>query len=210
MTTKRTIGLGILLLLLIVGVGVAQQNIDHLPPNLQYWLPNEVARIEVGMDGRTNEIGLIGYNDDPVKVRFASTEQGGAPTVGALSGNRIRPGDEEHLENLLLSFSVDERWPGDNAGCFEVFARAPDATTPGQTDDQRMKRVADFCHDSVTFHVPVFGLSTGGITNSLISQDGRFRAVMQDDGNLVVYDQTTAPWTPVFSSFATAGFFGVQ
>ena len=132
--------------------------------------------------------------DDPVGFRgVGRPTQKGIVKFGGSVGNGSRQ------EVTYTLHKQDERTFGQTlAGEIETFVRAP-----GQSGaDTRIETVR---FDGVTYHVPIIaaagivGAWGGGDRAILRSPNGWYDLEMQDDGNLVIYDEQNGH-TPIWSS----------
>lgn len=138
-----------------------------------------------------NELIVRSLNDDPPKVRLEAPA--GSLSKGLITWGTRRP-DGRFEELALLQGKQDERHrddPYDFTGEIDLFCRR---FVPGTGDDGQFLRVATIRHDGVTFYVPA-------VSGELLrSNNGRYRLVMQGDGNLVVYDDGEEG-RPIWSSW---------
>ena len=140
--------------------------------------------------------------NDPVKVRVGSF----APTgyYGAISGDRLF-GDKDRPsrhEKTLIAFKEDNEFSGEARRPMIQFQVQRTVDTYKDAD---MRKALSLTGDYALFHVPVYApnLSGGGgpaptASDRLISPQGRFVTAMQEDGNLVIYDTATQPWTALW------------
>ena len=121
-----------------------------------------------------NEIELGSTIDDPVKLRMRAPSE----FIGAISMNTA-----DGTEVGMLGGRRDERYRGtrEQVGQWDLFAKRP-----GANEDRNMRKIASFYWDHIQFHVPI--ISHAVVAPLLRSVDGRFRLIMQTDGNLVIYD----------------------
>ena len=136
---------------------------------------------------RGNETVQDAKNADAAKVRV------GGPQGGAFSADLTAGGpDERRTEVVVLAGGRSYLGGG------ELGISVWDGTEP--ITDLSQRKVIEIRHNEIEFKVPVKGL--GG---AVVSPSGRYHAIMQDDGNFVVYDTDpdsdpgTGWWAAVWS-----------
>ena len=134
-----------------------------------------------------NEVEIVSTISDPPKLRLgveADKLSGDDFNLAAVTGNLVRSdGRHEEYGGYRVGLSPDRE-----GGALRLFVR------DGNGNE---KEIAYMDAERVVFHVPV---SSGG-GDHLTSSDGRFKAIMQEDSNFVVYD-TKPPqggWRAVWS-----------
>jgi hypothetical protein len=132
-----------------------------------------------------NEVSIVSTVEDPPGLRLASAFGSG---LGKISFNRLRP-DGVQEEVALLQGKEN----GNLGGELRLDLRAPN-----EDGDGAMKPIFNMYHDRIEFHVPLVGQANQGDT--IISGNGRFMCGMQSDGNLVIYDLSTKPWSALWAS----------
>ena len=139
-----------------------------------------------------NETTLVSTRDDPPKHRFGvKWLPGWGRSLGCLSFNKVRQ-DEVEDEVVLIQGKMDDRYSPENmAGELRLDLKRPSISNT----DGDMVGVFNMYHDKVEFHVPVSvpNLQSG----VLASPDNRYRAQLQNDGNLVVIE--VASGQPIWS-----------
>lgn len=159
---------------------------------------NEPLRIHMAWGyvdiGPTNEVHIVSTVEDPPKVRLAAAA---GRSLGAISFNRLRA-DGQQEEVVLLQGKIDERWPVDSlVGELRLDLRRP--ARPGESDDAQMVPIVLCRHDGVTWLVPQQAADSGAVTaDAIVSATGRYRLLMQNDGNLVIYDDVRG--LPIWAS----------
>jgi hypothetical protein len=137
-------------------------------------------RNEVSLDQKADSSGGPSF-DDPVKFRM-----GARPVnrpgyyLGAISGDLLSGG--RRLEKVFIAFKVDPE------PCVEIYCQQ-DANS---TEDSTMVKVARFSARGNE-------LGGAGGNHHLQSPNGRYHAVLQDDGNFVVYDSQPGFWQALWS-----------
>ena len=138
-------------------------------------------------DAHRNELSLdekVG-EDDSVKFRLGGRLTGSG-YLGALSGDFLNGSRRE--EKAFIAFKVDPE------PCVEIWVQE----SASAYEDDTMRRVARFSQRGNEL-----GVGAGQpLRNELVSPAGRYRAVMQEDGNFVVYDTDpdSDPATPWWSA----------
>ena len=135
-----------------------------------------------------NEVSLdekVGEND-AVKFRLGGRLTGSG-YLGAISGDYLDPNGVRR-EKAFLAFKVDPD------PCVEIWCQRSADTH----EDADMIRVARF---SVAGNELGGGGGSTSPGSSLHSPNGRYHAVLQDDGNLVVYDSSPGFWQALWSWF---------
>lgn len=132
-----------------------------------------------------NELEVVSTKPDPGKVRLAVQAGQEESNLGSVSGN-IRRADGEHEEYAYTMFRLTA---DKQAGAFYI------ATRPRGEQDCREVFYID--NGAAIFRVPVqapnLGHGGGGVTNKMVSSDGRFVTVQQTDGNFVTYSLELGP-----------------
>ena len=130
-----------------------------------------------------NEVEVVSTIPDPPKVRLAVAAGAVESNLGSVSFNLRRPdGRHEEYGYVMGRLTADKQEgalyiglrPRGEQSCREFFYIDP--------------------HQAI-FRVPV--VAPGGVAAArdvLISSDGRFRLIMQSDGNLVVYAGDRPLW----------------
>lgn len=135
------------------------------------------------LDGHRNEVSLdekVGEND-AVKFRVGGRLTGSG-YLGAISGDFLNGSRRE--EKAFIAFKVDPE------PCVEIWVQERADTY----EDATMRRVARFSQQGNEL-----GGGAGG--SHLHSPNGRYHAVLQDDGNFVVYDSQPGFWQALWSWF---------
>ena len=135
----------------------------------------------------TND-GILQYNQtnellNDSKIEDPSAYRGGAPLGGSLvkwSGDRLV--GSMRLERTLIIFKE----VNGSGGQIEIFCQQP-----GVNGDAGMKRLMTLDTTGIQFHVPAAS------ADRLISSNGQFEAIVQNDSNFVVYNRQTG--APVWS-----------
>lgn len=128
---------------------------------------------EVALEDLPNDSG------DPPKWRFAARM---GKALGCLSWNRLRPDDRHNEVALGIGKAVGAN---DTGGMLDWFVQDPNVS-----GDMGMKRIMEWFHDRVKFHVPVEAPNLTSSTtppNELRHPNGRHWLVLQGDGNFVAY-----------------------
>ena len=121
-----------------------------------------------------NEIEIVSTKADPPKIRLAVEADQVESNLGAVSYNLRRPdGNHEEYGLMMGRLTADHQ-----AGAVYV------ATRPrGQQD---VREVFYIDNDIAIFRAPVVA--------DLTSDNGRFRLIVQNDGNLVLYEGDQPLW----------------
>ena len=138
-----------------------------------------------------NELEHVSTIADPVKYRVAIDEDQVESNLGGLSANLRRP-DGRHEEYALAMgrLTADKQ-----AGAFYIAVR--------QRGTQEVREVAYFDNDVIVFRAPIQAPNFPAQNDPhsfLRSPNAQFDLEMQDDGNVVIYDEVT-PGRPVLFSF---------
>ena len=146
-----------------------------------------------------NETALVSTNEDPPKHRIGVLEENlGEGNLGAVSFNTVRP-NGEHDEWATVGARISQLSNGMKFCMVTVSVR--DET------NQNTQEVAVFSPYNVVFNVPVSApnlATNNNVGRELRSNNGRFWAVLQDDGNFVLYqNETPYIYTAANPYFAT-------
>lgn len=139
------------------------------------WAVLRFHRNEVSLDGKAGV-------DDPVKYRGGSflSESLNIISGDHLSGDTGSPARAEKVMIMLKRYG-----PGPtHGGMVEIFVQ--DWNT---SDDAGMRRAITITPDQIEFHKPVKMLPCCSQQDTLVSSNGKYKLVMQGDGNLVIYRQ---------------------
>lgn len=145
-------------------------------------MADRIDLVEGFIDYGVNGQRIVSVTADPAELRLGCTYHDAAG--GKLSGDWVRH-DGVSEECVLVQFKLDERYRGTAllAGEITIHLRRP-----GVDNDAAMVPVLTLRHDVGVFHVPIAGASAGaGGQDILRSPGGTHWAVVQDDGQLVVY-----------------------
>lgn len=151
-------------------------------------MPNPIEMVAAWFRFHWNEVSLDSKQgvDDPVKFRLGSfdSEYLGAITGDVLHGDSNNPQRKEKIIIALKRFGPGPEF----GGMVEVFVQ--DA---GTADDGGMRRAVTITPERIEFHKPVVGLpsGSGGESDDIESSNGQYRLIVQNDGNVVLYDKTT-------------------
>lgn len=170
------------------------------PPRVPLYGPDgrQWGYIDYGPNGFI----LVSLVPDPPEIRLGTVavrKEDGSVEVsgfGKVAHDFVRE-NGQHEELVNWQGKLDERQR--DAFTASVASGRPDYTLlagevtlhlrkpgPAENDDKRSVRICEMRHDGVVFDVPLrYSLAA---LPYLKSYGGRFRAWMQDDGNLVVYD----------------------
>ena len=153
---------------------------------LRWVSPNEVGFDQLDL---TAEPGTP-QHDDPSKFRFGAWWlPRGKFYIGILGMDVLRRRDNGSIHREEVGFvklAVDEMVDGDGDPVPMVqFYLAPKV---GQSSDADMQPVMTISRKGVRFHVDT-NASGGGPQSFLRSPSGQYEMEIQDDGNVVVYDE---------------------
>ena len=148
-----------------------------------------VSPNELGFDQKDDGLGNPTM-EDPVKLRFGAWHlDRGKFYIGCIGMDVLRRKDGKiHREEIgFLKLAVDEMRDGDGdpVPMIEGFL----CPRVGQSQDADMGRVFTLSRKGVIFHVPVEGAGSSAPSSFLRSPNGRYEMEIQDDGNVVVYDE---------------------
>ena len=140
-----------------------------------------------------NEVEIVSTKDDPSGYRLSKLLGFIGRSIGKISWSWKRQFDTADEEVVLIQGKRDGRREGnpyDLSGEIYIGVRNGDIADA----DAGMIEVATIRHDSVTFHVPVNIAPSEPVPTptpfKMVSQDGRYELIIQNDGNFVVYDLT--------------------
>lgn len=130
-----------------------------------------------------NELELNSTMRDPVKFRMAIHRNLVEHNLGGWSWNTSRD-DGQHDEHALIQgrLTADKR-----GGAIGFYTRPANGN-----NDEDVREVLYLDNNVAYFRVPIVAPSlgvVGGVSSFLRSPNGRFEMEIQDDGNVVVYDE---------------------
>ena len=138
-----------------------------MAPTTQHIAETDEGRLEL----KGNELRLIDKTSgDPVAWRALSANGGIAKLSICTEGD---------LEIGYLFGKRDERYPGQAVGEFQVWLKGPGMTAAD-------RHVLSIRHDGLVCHV---GADLEPPSSFLRSPSGQYEMEIQDDGNVVVYDE---------------------
>ena len=135
--------------------------------------------------------------DDPLKLRFGAFDPGHPDYLGVIGFDRLvkddTPDTPRRLEKGFIGFKLDPD------PTIEIYLQERKDTT----EDGTMRRVLRLTPTALELGVPITGATvpTGGTSSFLRSPNGRYELELQDDGNVVIYDEANGH-IPTFDAFS--------
>jgi hypothetical protein len=129
-----------------------------------------------------NEMELNTTMPDPAKIRIAIHENKVESNLGGISFNRSRDDGQHHEDALIQARLTADR----KGGAIAFYVRPANGN-----NDEDVREVLYLDRGVAHFHVPISApnVGGGGVSSFLRSPNGRFEMEIQDDGNVVVYDE---------------------
>lgn len=150
-----------------------------------------------------NELTIGSKIDDPPKLRLTypiSSSGGGGGAISynaSTSAGTICWGSDQHEMAMdRVEQASDVRGNTANLKAERNFL----LNDGSGSSDSAMQKPLSFIWNAITkILLPLTG-GGGGSSNFVQSDNGRFRLYVQGDGNLVLYDVSTAPWTAMWNT----------
>lgn len=159
-----------------------------------------------------NETALDSKKDDPPKHRLGVIREleSWGRSLGAIAFDLVHSSGSRE-EMVLIQGKETEDSAGNKTRGGELYLGLKKPGT-ASTDDAMHDALVVTYNQGFRFNLPVYAPNLGdgasGVTERLVSQDGRYVTVQQTDGNLVTYDtslgQVGDPNAAIWSSFGGA------